>query len=108
MKQIYVSSNEKDGGISAVLELVLLDTGQFLQGIGQVGLLPGKSGCTKVTKGSSLAVDGAAQVQLADDSTGGHVAGLPQKLGHLLIRDFTGAEGLYPQGNRLSNANGVG
>ena len=85
-----------------------LDTGQFPELICNVALLPRSALHAEVANGSGGCVNRTAQIQLANDATGSQIAGSTQQLGHLLIRDHTGAVAVHADGNGFSNADGVG
>ena len=55
-----------------------------------------------------LAVDGPAQVEVADDGAGAQVEVLAHQAGDLLIGDLAGAEGLNVDGEWAGHADGVG
>ena len=54
-----------------------------------------------------LAVDGLAQVEVADDGGGGQVKDLLHSLLDLLVGDRAGAEGIHHDGHGLCHADGV-
>lgn len=80
------------------------------QQLGFVGLLPGELGqlAAEVPVIGGLAVDGAAQVEVANDGAGAQVEVLAHQRGDLLIGDDAGAEGLHINRERARHANGVG
>jgi len=61
-----------------------------------------------VAFGCGGGIDGTAQLQLVDDTGGGHIADLAQQRSHLLVGDGAGAVAVNTQGNGLGNADGVG
>ena len=72
--------------------LCYLDICQFLQFLGNIGLLPGTVlQDTEVADGCGGSVNRTAQVQLADDTAGSQVTGLPQQGSHFLVSNLTGA-----------------
>ena len=75
-----------------------------------VGFLPGEVGvfAAKVTVGCRLLVDGAAQVQVADDGARAQVEGLLDGLDDLVLGDMRGAKGVDHDRQRLGHADGVG
>jgi hypothetical protein len=74
-----------------------------------LGLLPGEALVgTKVTVLGSLEVDGAIQVELADNDTGAQVKVLVNDLDKFVGALLRGAVGVDVDGERLSNTNGVG
>ncbi len=84
------------------------DTGQTLQLISDVGLLPGQARSAEMAVGCGGSVDGTAQVEAANDAAGGHVHGGAEQLGHLLVGNDAGAVGIHTDGNGLSYADGIG
>ena len=82
----------------------------FPESICPIGLLPGKAlvFAPEVPVGSGLAVDGAAQIQIADDSAGAQVEVFADQLGDVFIGDLARAEGLDVDRERVRHANGVG
>ena len=58
--------------------------------------------------GGQLAVDGLAQVKVADDSGGRQVKDLLDSLHDLLVGNGAGAEGVHHDGDGLCHADGIG
>ena len=58
--------------------------------------------------GGQLAVDGLAQVQIADDGGGGQIKDLLHSGLDLLVGHNAGTESIHHDGDRLGNADGVG
>ena len=71
--------------------------------------LPSKFGelAPEVTVIRGEVVDGAAQVEVADDGAGAQVEVLAHQAGDLLIGDRAGAEGLHVDRERVRHADGV-
>ena len=81
-----------------------------LQGVHAVGVLPlhAQVLAAHVAVGGQLAVDGLAQVKVADDSGGRQVKDLLDSLHDLLVGNGAGAEGVHHDGDRLCHADGIG
>ena len=61
-----------------------------------------------VAVGSQLAVLRFAQIQHLDDAGRGQTEDLRNDLLQNVFRNLAGAEGVYPNGNRIGNADGIG
>ena len=75
-----------------------------------VGLLPGEVGVfsAEVTVGCRLFVDGATQVQVADDCARAQVEGLFHGFNDFVLGNMCGAKGVDHDRQWLGNADGVG
>ena len=75
-----------------------------------VGGFPGEIGvfAAEMPVGSGLAVDRAAQLQVADDGAWAQVEMFIDDLSDLFIIDLAGAEGFDVDAQRFGNADGVG
>src|SRR5690606_8894570 len=61
----------------------------------------------EVAVSGGLAVNGPAQVQVTDDRAGAQIEVFRDQAGDLLIRNYTGAEGLHIDAQRMGDADGV-
>ena len=61
-----------------------------------------------VAVGSQLTVLRLAQIQHLDDAGRGQTENLRNDLLQNMFRNLAGAEGVYPNGNRIGNADGIG
>src|SRR5690554_5960225 len=73
------------------------EAGSRAQGSDTVGALPGQIQvvAAEVAVSGGLAVNGPAQVQVTDDRAGAQIEVFRDQAGDLLIRNYTGAEGLH-------------
>ena len=99
----------KTGFVFMCFQYKLLQSSRFPQRFRSIGLFPGEAlvFAPEVPVSRGLAVNGAAQVQVADDGAGAQVEVLTDQFGDLLIGDFARAEGLDVDRERVRHANGV-